>query len=381
MVTIENKVTTRTGEGSCGQKCLLSVSAPRTILASEARIHSDKLTTSVFSFIRKVSYELSPSYIGNRFGKAVIVYHPIDVKVFNNNDTILISDLPTGLMCKIRTPISDTLMDTRSYFASLMPFGSILFKLRHFSLCFGERLFISSKETGIRDRFSSGQGSKGFQSHINSNRLFRFGKRCILNFVDKGCKPFPIRGSPNTASFRSIVKSPMDDSLDSSYLRQDNGMFPNAISTLGIGKTIVPACTPEARIAWFVSCLNTSKECLESKVNSYRHILQDLAMNYLQGSSFIFKPTKGVYLVVQGNRHLPLFPKILALFKKMVIKPATLIKSFDHQGHLLFSWVYAILVGSFMHIFNIAQRCVYCQEGGGTFICRLKADSLLCLCI
>jgi hypothetical protein len=50
-----------------------------------------------------------------------------------------------------------------------------------------------------------------------------------------------------------------------------------------------------------------------------------------------------------------LFPRILTLFKKMVVEPTALIKGMLHLSYLSLSWIHSIFKRRLMHKYTIAQ--------------------------
>ena len=52
-------------------------------------------------------------------------------------------------------------------------------------------------------------------------------------------------------------------------------------SFLRIGERVVPTSSPESGISWFLTCLDSSEECLESKIYSFLHILKSLGKDLL----------------------------------------------------------------------------------------------------
>src|SRR6266496_3275228 len=93
-VTISDIAARRTDMGTNRQGFLDNLTALETFLRSEAWVHSNNLMSSISSFGRKDSEELSPSSITKRFGEMMVLYHIGDLQVLHG-DTLI---APQGLL-------------------------------------------------------------------------------------------------------------------------------------------------------------------------------------------------------------------------------------------------------------------------------------------
>lgn len=130
---------------------------------------------------------------------------------------------------------------------------------------------------------------------------------------------------------------------------------------LGERETIVSITASKARVSWGVTSLHSTEKRLESQVNTYSHILQDLGMNAFKGGSLLFEYRQALDLVIQGKPFAFLFPTLTAFLKQMVIEPATFFQNSTQLAGLLFGWVYPILK-HFKHAHILVQSRTYVED-------------------
>lgn len=360
MVSVKNKTTIRTAKFPLGERHELSVSTSRTILTGIAWIYSNVLSTSVLSFVGKKCCKLPPSYISDALSKAVVMNHAIDAQILNSYDAKAVDNAFAILVSKVLPSVRNTLMDMRN---NLSLFSSSRSALRFFgqsSLSFSQRLLICPEEVGIGNGLSSGQGSETPQSDINAHHLTGFWERLIFHFTGKGYKPLASPSAPNTTGLNPTFNRTMDDSLHRADFRQSDSVGIDRISTLGIGKAIIPTSTTKSRIARLFSRFYPPEESLKSEVNPHSHILQYLAMNSGKRGTPPFQYRKLINLAIHTKRLFAFFPGCLPLFKKMVVKPAALIQSMLHSSYLAFRGIEPIFESCLVHKSIIAQL----KEGG-----------------
>src|SRR5213078_1533637 len=97
----------------------------------------------------------------------------------------------------------DTLMDTCHNLAVLASLPCAFRKLRVLALHFGQSLFFLAEKAGVRDLFSIGEGSKGFESDVNPDLGRRFWQtfRFALALAREGDIPFAGRGTLHGTRF------------------------------------------------------------------------------------------------------------------------------------------------------------------------------------
>lgn len=349
MVTVKFEIATRATECSHVERHFLPVSTARAILGSVGGVNFNELSTSVFSFERKVAKELSPGNISYTFRKAMIMNHLVNQQIFNGNDTVFIDDSPAKLVGEVGTPIRNTLMDMGHGLASLRPGRCSFSFFRQTPLRFSKCLFICSKEAGIVNLLAIRKSSKTCKPHINTNRLFTFGKWVIGDFTGKRNKPLPSTRTPDTAGLNCPFGRTVKDSLNIANLGKSNDRRTDGISTLGIGKTIIPVSATKARIAGFFARLNSSKESLKSKVYSDRNVLKYLGVDRGKRWSVFLQGWQSLNLAIECKRLVVIFISNLTLFKEMIVQPATLIERFQHKLLLFTSRIQSILISYLMH--------------------------------
>lgn len=369
MVSVNGQTTMRTAKFPLGERHELSVSTSRAILTGVARIYSNILSASVLSFERKKCCKLSPSCISDTLSKTMVVNHAVDTQILNGYDAEAINNASAILVSKIHSSVRNMLMDMRNHPS---PFSSSRSALRFFgqsSLSFSQRLFIFSKEAGISNSLSSGQGSKVGKPNIDTYCLTGFWKKLVFHFTSKGYKPLASVGVSDTASLNLAFKGTMDDSLHGASFRQGDTIGINRISPLGIGKTIIPTSATKARIARGLTSFHSPEESLEGKVNPHSYILQYLTMNSCKRRMPLFQNRKGIYLVIHGKGLSSFFPSGLSLLQKMVVKPAALIQSVLHSSALACCRIESVAKSCLMHKYIVAYFKERSQALSGFAVC------------
>jgi hypothetical protein len=125
----------------------------RTYPGCVARINQCNHTTSVFSFVGGVLYQLTPGCIRDAFCQTMVLKHVFDVQLFKNQQTKAVHQITTAFVSKIPATVGDTLVDMNDRFASPGPFGGSLSSLREFALRirkFLESAFFSCSQAILR---------------------------------------------------------------------------------------------------------------------------------------------------------------------------------------------------------------------------------------
>jgi len=355
VVSIENQTTVGTAKNPFREGHDLPVPASRAILAGVAGIHSNILSTSVRSFVFKICCKLSPGYISDALGQAVIAKHPVDAQVLNGDNAKAINNASAMLMGEVSPSIDYALVNMRYCSSSLCSSWSSFLFLRQLTLRLSQCLLVSAEKTRIINFLPSGQSGKTFKPNINTHGLIRFWQWLVFNLTGKSYKPFARAGAPNTAGLNFPFKGTVDSSLYHADFRQGDIVRVEQVASLGVGKAVIPTLSPKPGVAWLFTRLHSSEESFEGKVNAYCHILQYLTMNSSQRWPFFLQCREGVNLVIHTKRLLLFFPSSLSLFEKMIVKPAALIQGMLHGGSLIGCRVESVLKGFLMHNYIIAQ--------------------------
>ena len=369
MVTVDTKVTTQTIERSYGQSHLLPVPAARASLRCVSGVYFNQRTTSVFSFVRKIVKELPPCHIENAFGKAVVVNHPVNVQVFNGDDTSLVDKVPAKLVSEVGTPVCSTLLDMRNDFASL---GSLRRPLRlftHSSLSFSKSLFSGTKETGIVDDLARRKSGETRKSDINTHSFFRFWKRIIGDFTAKRHEPLASAGTSDTAGLDVPFEGAVVNNLNIANLGKRNGRIANGIPALWVTKAIIPSSAAETGVSRLLARFNSAEESLKSKVNPDSHVLENLTVDTGKRWSIPFQGRQSLNLSVESKGLVVIFPSYLTLFQKVIVKPATLVECLEHKSLLFVGRIQSVLESYLMHNVNYSTNVKKEKAREGFAVC------------
>ena len=337
------------------------IATVRASLRSICRINLDTQRTGTFCLVSQAIKEHPPCSISNRFVDTfkIIVLHIINGQIFNNNSIKFIHELTGKLMCKIMSLIFYSFMYSCYYFFGLVSFWSIFSLLREPILCFSKYSFFLLKKPGVWILLPIGQYSKLLQSHINPNGGFnRTWNRSMFNIARQVYKPFAGRHSFDGTSFNYALNRAMKFNFYIPYFRKMNNILIKFKTSLGISKRIVPFSPPKSWVTRFCVGFNSTVKGTKGKINSRANILLNLAVNITQKWVFFLEMLKCITLVISRKTFLFKFPRILALFKKMIVQPTTITKSLIEDCSLFVCWENPVLK-SFSHcIYTITLICI-----------------------
>jgi len=121
----------------------------------------------------------------------------------------------------------------------------------------------------------------------------------------------------------------------------------------------------EAGIAAFLcSFTHAAEECLESKINAYRNVLQHLGMHDVKPWPFLFQHPIGALLLKARQVLAFLFIGNLPAFKQMVVEPPAFFQCLTKPPFLLLRWVDAILKHLIKHVDEYMLNPNSCQGRG-----------------
>ncbi len=156
------------------------LTALETLLGSEAWVHSNNLMSSISSFGRKDSEELSPASITDRFGEMMVLYHIGDLQVLHCNVLIGLCILFGYLEMEVTALASDLQMGlcgTPGRFAFAM---RPVLAAAHRALLASEGLLRGAIIARVRYRVALAIRQKGFESHIDADSGMSARRRLML---------------------------------------------------------------------------------------------------------------------------------------------------------------------------------------------------------
>ncbi len=178
----------------------------------------------------------------------------------------------------------------------LAPLWTALFHRVPFSLCFGKRLFLFSKETRIINMFFVTGYSKGSETNVNANGLHSVTLfRRIAHITRDRREPFTSSSASDCARFRDTVKRSMLDNADTAYFAQSQAFIVQSatVGKLRIRDRIIAILTLVSGKASFFARLcflfETAKECFECQINTYRDLLENLRIYFHKTIVLLFQ--------------------------------------------------------------------------------------------
>ena len=348
------QTTARTFKHTVGQGHGLPVSTSATCLACVCRIHCYEYPPSFYRFGGYHGKEVRPRCVIYAFGKAIIVNHPVDVEVFNEDPPVLVND-PSGLLVgEVITLKPDALVNTSNNLATLGSLGSAFIFLGELALRFSKFLLFLFEKSGILNRVSIGERSESVDTDIYTDSVVLGRKNLRLDFASKRHVPLARGRAEDSGGLWDAIKRTVLNHLDVAYLGDKKPSIFHRTSRRDLGecKAVVASFSLESWITrLFSSSLYSSKESLKSEVYTKSDILKTLSIADGEGRTFFLEAWKCRGLIVITGRFACLLKAILTLRKKVVIQPANFLKLVIEHRCLLVRWVYAVSV-----IFN--HRCI-----------------------
>ncbi len=355
---------------------LLPMSAGATGLTRISRVNSKVLSPSFFRFGEELAEKFRPRGIGNAFGKAMVMGHAVHVKVFYRNHPETVYDLAALLMGEVVPSERNPLMNSGNYFAMLAPLRRPLSQLAMLALHFCQGFLFLAKEARVANLFTGGERGKGLQAYVYPYLLGVFWQAFRFALTREGHVPFSCRTTLHGTGFHLALDRPVVDHLDTPNLGKGHtvimggrpGDGENTEARLGKGEGVISLLALETWKARFLSMFSdTSEECLESQINTYRHILKDLRMHATEGGTFLFQDREGVLLLKTGEGDAIAFIGCLTHLQQVVIEPTTLFKGVVELLFLLLRWIDAILE-HFQHIRIVAQTEQEGKRGAALYL-------------
>jgi len=149
-----------------GEGLFYQTPTPGANLTGVMRIDQHHTVSSVFSFLRRASYQLPPCGVGDAFSEAVILDHPLNVQVLETNNVVFVNELVAQLMSEVGALVDDALVNASNDLALPGVFRGALVGLAQPALCFCEGLLLLTEEAGISDLLAIGKRGESCQTQI-----------------------------------------------------------------------------------------------------------------------------------------------------------------------------------------------------------------------
>src|SRR5262245_6951008 len=94
------------------------MSTARAVLTGIRGIHCHNCATGACCLVRKEASELTPRHIMNTLGETVIMRHPLDRQLFNDDEIKHVHDATTVLMGEVAASPGNTFMHPRDHLAA-----------------------------------------------------------------------------------------------------------------------------------------------------------------------------------------------------------------------------------------------------------------------
>lgn len=265
MVPIDLQPTARTRVDSVGQRHLLPMSTPTTVLTCVGRTHSYQSPASICRFVGDELSKLRPSCIGNRLCETVVMNHPVDFEVFDADHPKPVDDLSTFLVGKVAPPVPDPFVDTGNCLARPLSRRSALLSLGEFSLFASQVFLVTPEKLGGRDGFGCRESSEGEKADIYTYGFKRSRQRSSLHLAGEADEPLTGSRFLDHAGLGSAFERPMENDSHLAKLGKLKNVAFELPAEAGLreGEAIIAVVAPEARIAGLFPVLESAEEGLK----------------------------------------------------------------------------------------------------------------------
>src|SRR6266567_1460042 len=361
----------------------LPMVAPAAILRRGGRVHFDKRSASFFRFARQSVKKSCPRCIVDALSQTMIMRHAVDMQIFHTDHPEVVDDLPAFLMGKIVTSELHPFVNPCHNLTMFSPLRCALSKFGVFALHFRQGFLLLAEKARVGYLFFLGERSECLQPNVDTNlRSNRF-KAKRLTLARKADVPLSCRRPLHRTGFHLAHALTMVDHFDGANLGEahplimrgrlggcpgdrDNG--DNAKATLREGETVISAFALEARIARLLGMFSDStKECLESQINTNGNVLQDLGMDPMKGRAFLFQDRERILLLKTGERNTIAFIGRFPHLQQVIIEPTALFKGVVELLFLLLRGKDAVLK-HFQHSVIVAQTEQGCKRGTALYL-------------
>lgn len=283
-----------------------------------------QLSTSVFSFVFEFLKKRTPSGIVNLFCKDAF-RHSENVKVFNRYQIVFFNQMRRNFVSKITSLILNLLVNFAKLINCLSSLIRAFLSAGNFSLDNPQSFLRSFKILEIVNLRCVRKSCKRFDSNVNADLFSRF--RQDLFFIFDGENYKPTRNfTLNRAGFNLSNHRLRQVNLD----RSDFGKFKfvacQSESALRKTERIKEVFAFETRKASFHAFFNSTEKGLESFVQSFENVLQNLAVNCFKVISNGFNLSELVGLLEIRNADSIQFPSISAFLQTCIVKFAAKVK-------------------------------------------------------
>jgi len=341
-----------------GQRLLNQSSTTRALLGCVAWTNRYDHTTSVLSFVRGVQYQLIPSRIRYALCQTMVLKHVLDVQIFKYDHAETAYQFPAQLMGKVFATIGNTVVDMLNCLASLCSFGRSFFSPREKALHLRQLLLSMTKEAWIINLDPIGERGKTFKPYVHPDYQFIVGQGFGFYNTRQASIPVANRIPLNGECLDPALDGTMQD--DPHYANFGNeqtlARSEQFETRLLEGDARVLAIASKTRVAWLLTCLHSTKESLESQINSLLNVLQNLRMDTHQFGMFSFPKSEPFIRVVQRKGFLFLLPGVFASGQRLIEYPPTKFQRPIEFGSLVPGRLEAILESFHLHsllIFNV----------------------------
>ncbi len=300
---------------------------PAARLRCVGRVDFDQNPTSFFRFAGELIKEHRPCRVTNAFGETMIVHHAIHMEVFNADKTILVHDPSAILVREVLPSPRDPFMHTSNGESVLLPLTAPISQFGVLALNFSQSLLLFAEETRIVDLLPVGKSGEGLEANVNANFFGAIRHSFRFTLTREAHIPFRGPGTRDRTGLDYTTNGAMIDHLDTANFGEtDTVIMGDGEAALRVGDRVIAAMTLKSGIARFFTGLDPSKKGFQSKINANRHVLQDLRMHGVEGGTRLFQYRKGLLLLIERETLARLLIRDFALFKQMIIEPATLFK-------------------------------------------------------
>lgn len=247
-------------------------------LASSPRINLHEQPTSIFRFVGQQSNEVSPSGVENRLTQFWVLRHPVDIQVFDRNESVRVYERPRKVVVEIASLIPDVIMEPLKQQDRFEPAVRSFLSTGNTSLQTSQFCLRPAKPSRVFDTSSIAKGRERGQSDVNADSVAAKRQWRSLRFYNKQSEPAP-RLPFYGKGFNQTHNRTMQIDANPANPRQSQFASFYGLSDLPKREAVIPSCGAKSGIAWRFAIPNTSKEPLKRRLYALQGVFQHIRVN------------------------------------------------------------------------------------------------------
>lgn len=140
-----------------------------TFARREKPINLLDMATIPLTLVVEFPHKLRPASVANGLGKAMVLYHPLDIQVLNSNQLVRFYQLPAKLVSKVAALVGYLLVQLSHLQPGLIPAFTAFLSFAQLALVSGKTAFGLAQVLGIRESLPVTGNGKVLKSQVKAD--------------------------------------------------------------------------------------------------------------------------------------------------------------------------------------------------------------------